>query len=210
VVLGVGDHINRRSYPVGHVVEAGHVGNVEDVGVGEAFVPQGLPVVFAHPMRGDGQLPGEIQHGAVACGQVRHAIIHHQHLAQLRIARQFPHRLTMGDEAIVAVVGGGDDHGDHLALQFVEPAVTQHQFVVELDEGTELFWARAVGSQDVGHQPQLVLAFGEICLQVVIQGFRVRHGKGHGVIWLRQGYLLLKGWRVDDDPSIVRRCYSPI
>ena len=85
------------------------------------------------------------------------APVHHQHLAQRRIARQLPHRRAMGGQAVEAAVHRRDDDRDHLALELAQAAVGQHQVVVDRGEGVELGDVEGVGVQHVRHHAQLFL-----------------------------------------------------
>jgi hypothetical protein len=115
------------------------------------------------------QLPREIQHRALPLRQLRHPVVHHQHLAQLRIAREFAHRLTMGHEAVETPVCRGHDHGHHLALQLREARGGQHQRVVILRKRLELLHVARKRPEHVGHQPQFLDADLEIAPGLIIE-----------------------------------------
>ena len=117
---------------------------------------------FLHaPGRGR-ELDREIEHGALALVQPRHAIVHHHLLAEQRIAGILPHRGAVRGEAVVAAVLRRHRDRDHLALELGKPALAQHQVVVHGDEGFELRHVEGIGQQHVGHEAEFVLAFLEI------------------------------------------------
>src|SRR5262245_38518840 len=101
VILAVRPHVGRRGEPVGHVVEGGDRRDVPDVAIREANAAQPLAVgVLDGPGLGR-ELDGEIEHRALALVEPGGAVVHHDLLAQQRIAREITYRGTMRRDAVV-------------------------------------------------------------------------------------------------------------
>ncbi len=100
--------------------------DVPDVAVGEASVAQRLPVLLLDRGGGLRHQHGEIEDGPLAWSERRDAVVHHQHLTELRLAGELADGRAMGGEAIEAAVLGRHDHGDHLALQLREAGRREH------------------------------------------------------------------------------------
>src|SRR5262249_48345789 len=104
VVFRVRHHVERERHPVREIEERHHVGEVEDLGVVEAGGAQRYAIGLLDRMRRHRELPGEIEHGALALAQLRHAVVERHHLPELGIAREATHGLPVRDEAVVAAV----------------------------------------------------------------------------------------------------------
>src|ERR1051325_4480193 len=98
VIGRVRPHVSRAGDAVRHVEEAGDRGNVPDVAIGESGAAQALAVVFLHAPRRGGEFHRKIEHGALALGQPRHAVVHHDLVAEQRIAGILPPRRAVRGE----------------------------------------------------------------------------------------------------------------
>lgn len=76
-------------------------------------------------------------------GGIGRAVVHHQLLAENRIARELAHGGAMRGQAIETLVLGGDGDGDHLAFELAQARGRQHQIVVERGEGSSLALSKA-------------------------------------------------------------------
>lgn len=72
----------------------------------------------------------------------------------------------MGGQAIEAVINAADRDRDHFALKLAQPALGQHQIVVQSHKTAQLFLIMGVSEQDIGHKPQLFVTNIEIFLEV--------------------------------------------
>jgi len=189
VVLGVRHHVDRRGDAVRHVEEADDVGEVEEVLVAEPVLLQRLAVGIVDQVRRQGELPGEVEQRALARRQLGHAIVHHQHLAELGILGEAAHRLAVRNQAVVAAVGGGDDDSHHLALQLGEPGLAKHQVVVERDEGAQLLRPQRIALQHVRHQAELLAAEVVVLAQVGIERRLRRDLQAHHTFGLRHRFF---------------------
>jgi hypothetical protein len=141
-------------------------------------------------MRRRRQRPGEIQHGALPAVELGDAVVHDHHLAELGVAGELAYGLTMRHQAVVAAIGGGDDHRHHLAFELAQTGRRQHQLVVHGHEIAQLLRPKAVGLQHVRHEAQLIHAFGVGGLQVVVEGAGGGDGQRRDMVGLRHGSLL--------------------
>src|SRR6185437_3843406 len=104
VVRAVWPHVGGGGHTIRHVEKAGDRRNVPDVAVGEADAPQPLAVAFLDAPGRSGELDREVEHGTLAFGKPRDAIIHDEVFAEQRIAGILPNRRAMSAEAVVAAI----------------------------------------------------------------------------------------------------------
>ena len=79
-------------HTVRHVEKGYDTGNVPDVALAEASLPQLLAISFLDQPRRISQLDGGVEHGAMAWFKVGGAIVHDHHLTEHRITGQLSHR----------------------------------------------------------------------------------------------------------------------
>src|SRR3990167_4933894 len=169
IILAIRFFCGRAGDAVRHGEEARDRRDVPDVALGEACRAQGLAIVLLDQPGRLGELPAEIEHGARAPVEFRRAIVGDQRFGQHRIARQPPHGGAVRDQAIVTVISAGHDHGDYFPLELRESRGREHQVVGHGDERLELGEIEGIGVQHVGHEPELLLALGEIGLHRLVE-----------------------------------------
>ena len=162
MILDVRAHVGGRGDAVRHVEEADDGRNVPDVARAETGAAQALAVAFFDGPRLRRQFDREVEHGALTLAQARGAVVHHDLLAEQRLAGILPHGGAVRGQTVVAAVVRRHRDGDHLALELGEAARAQHQVVVHGGEGFQLHGVEGVGHQHVRDEAELVLAFLEI------------------------------------------------
>src|SRR5262245_65181698 len=95
----------------------------------------------------------------------------------------------MRGQAIVAVIGATDRHGDHLALQLGKAAVAQHEVVGQGDERLELDVVEGIGLEHVGYEAKLFLALGEIGFGIGVEAGLGAEIEGHEPRFLHHALL---------------------
>ncbi len=129
----------------------------------------------------------EVEHGALARRDIGLAVVDGDLVGDLRILRPDAQDRAMRDHAIVALVGAGGRHHDHLALGLGQAAVLFHQRVVIGKERAEFVGPVGQRQEDVRHEAGLFLhreqAAADIVGQCVDGGYReasgdrLRHGE---------------------------------
>ena len=117
--------------PVREVEHCRDLRDVHDLLVVPAGVPQSLDVPVGAAVGRLGELHREVEHRPVARLEIGVLV------ARRRAGRQSPdpwsafaQRCGVGDDAVVAAVGDGDDDSDHLALRLRQPGLPAQQLVV--------------------------------------------------------------------------------
>ncbi len=142
---------------------------------------------------GGGHQRGEIQHRPLPRIQRRHAIVHHQHLAQHRIARQLPHRRAMSDQAIEAALIDETTTAIISRSSLLSPLSASIRSLYMRGEGVQLVDVEGVGLQHVRHHAQLLGADVEVFLRRLGQRIDHRQIEGGGSVCVRSRRVRLLG-----------------
>src|SRR6185312_5865463 len=188
VIFLVRRHFGRARESVAHIEKPRDGGDVPDVALGKFMRAPRLAVFLAACPGLDRELPRKIQHRARAGIELRRAVIRDDGFGERRIAGEFPHRGAMRDEAIVAMIGGGNRDGDQFTLQFRQARWREHQIVRHRDKGFQLRKIEFVGLQNVRDEAEFFLAFREIGLHGRIELYRRKIERNHFFFIVSHGY----------------------
>src|SRR5438093_2649491 len=157
VELVIGAHVGKVGHAVGERKKGRDPANVPNIVVTEPEFPQRDEVRVLKLLRLQGHLEGEIEHRALAWGNVGLTIIHGHLVSNERILGIDAQDRAMRDHTVMTVIGatGGDDN--HLSLGFGQPALLQHERVMIGEEGAELVRPMGQGQKNVGNKPGFLL-----------------------------------------------------
>ena len=141
--------------------------DVPDLLVLESGGPQLVDISLIDLAGAERDLHCEVEHRALPRRDVRLAVVDGHLVRDERLLRADPEDCAVGDDAVVAVVGGRSRDDDHFAFGLGQPAGTLHQRVVIGKEGAELVGAVGEGEEDVGNESRLLLDGADAAADVV-------------------------------------------
>lgn len=116
--------------PVGDAVDVIEVGDhlcgIMDGTIVEALIAERLHVGFGAVGGRAGQFVGVVAQGAVGIRQVGGLVILANCVGEFVIIGLRPEVFRVGDRSVMAVVGAGDDGGEHFALSTRKRRILEH------------------------------------------------------------------------------------
>src|SRR5215467_7307016 len=152
VELRVRLHVREIRHAVRQIEEGGHRPDIPDVGVREAVATERLEVGLIDLCRALRHLDGEVEHGTLAWGQLRVAVVRADLVGEIGILAENAEGGAVGHRAVGAGVDAAHRHHDHLPLGAREARGPLHEHVVVVEEGAEVLGLVPVGEEHIGRE----------------------------------------------------------